>query len=194
MPLRNASLFVALMLSCFAAWPAPIERSSMGAQTQMLVSKGTVVMCGFRVLSTVPTAAGAFEAIDTSMNVTVEGVGVLKAGMVRGSLTTNGALGPTTVRPITSFWFKAPDTDPTSPTQAGFLKAGTPSGFLMHPTAVDAVLPLLRAVQDGSPLLIGVRLAGEQHDRIHSGAAQVNQDDGAQFGRCVDDLIRTMKK
>ena len=143
----------------------------MVGDPQMQVRDGNLDGCGFRVrsVSIESLSPGNIDAIDASFNLYSKALALLKAGVLRVKAAKDGQVSAPVVRPIRTFWFKVVGEKPTSPTVGKIFPSDSPKGYLLHGDSITRVLPLFEAVFAREPLTIGVRVSGEDIDRIHTG-------------------------
>lgn len=160
----------------------------------MQVKDGKVDGCGWRVLATAmpDSLPGTAMALDTSFNIYANGMHLLKGGAVRFRLAADGSLIRQDVRPISSFWLKTGSASPSSPT-GPVSKSDSPKGYLLYVSQFERALDFFSAVADGAEILIGVRVVGEDMDRILAGTVEATDDEKRQVGECLKGLSSSVE-
>ncbi|MEN9761112.1 MAG: hypothetical protein RI906_938 [Pseudomonadota bacterium] len=195
---RALFLAIGALAACLAAGgagAATVQPSLIVAEAQMMVSKGKLDGCGFRLKAIPKDAVNRATAnlADVSfMFYPDSGAGLIKGGVVNvkvGDTRPGSVFAPQ----LTSFWVKAPKADPTYPPDGKYLQSES-KGYLLYAISMPQFVNLYRSVMEGLNVAIGVRVKGEAVDQIFSGEVSVSDADREQAITCNSDLLHRLER
>jgi hypothetical protein len=167
------------------------EEANLTGQPLMYMKNGQVDGCGVRLIGIVVASnLKKAEAIDGSVNVTMDGYGTVKGlsyDMIPGKAMERRNI------PIERFWLKAPGSEATHPRDGQFHKTDDVGGR-MYIVSVDAALQVLIAAVTDKTINVGLKRTPELRERIYFGRVEMTQGEKDQVLSCLDDLIVRLSK
>lgn len=190
---RGLALCAMALAACCASADT-IEQAQLAAQPQMNVKDGALLGCGYRITAVPKNTSRPTPvvAMDTSLNL-FRGVVMLKGGAIK--FVARGGqpgVGEPVVQPIETFWLKVPNMRPTKAREGKIMPAEN-KGYLIYGETADALLGLLGAIWNREALTIGMRIKGENNDRIYTGVAEVSDTEIQQVRQCIQELIEQLQ-
>ncbi len=183
-----ASLFA---LCCGVSYAGVLSKASVGGQVQQFLSDGKVTSCGITLyaLEEVKSPSDVLSVFNGAFMVAGPAGGLMKGRLatVSASQILAGNFDPAMLRPVKTemVWLKAQGAEATMLSPGQKVLPSDDPGYITYLTPLPALVAVLSAVFEETPIQIGMKASDGKFDIVLFGKVVMSDEDKAALAACL---------
>jgi hypothetical protein len=161
----------------------------VAAQPMIHTEAGTLRSCGLRLFAAHVDSNSWIVAVETFIDVYVDGKGSFKGEVSEFSAPTQRRNANPVPVAVESIWVKSPDTAATRPI-LGKVDKGEGGHELLYAIEADSAIALMLSGIKGESILFGFKRSGSPAGHIYIGVPKLARDESEQLQRCLSNLTK----
>jgi hypothetical protein len=189
--LKRCAGFALGMTVSLAVHAGALSKALIGGQVQQFLDGGRVTGCGV-TLSAIEEGASPSDLLKVfngSFMMSSPFAGLMKgrASTITGAKVLGGDIGPGSIKVLKTemVWIKAQGAEATTVSTGQNIRQSDDPGYIMYLTPMKPLLAMVDAIQDGTPIQIGMRASSQKFDAVLFGKVSMQDDEKAALANCI---------
>lgn len=189
--LKQCAGFVGGLTLSLAVHAGTLSKAAIAGQVQQFLDDGRVTGCGV-TLSAIEEGASPndlLKVFNGSFMMSSPFAGLMKgrASTITGAKLLSQNVGPGSVKVLKTemVWVKAQGAEATTVATGQSIRQSDDPGYIMYLTPIKPLLAMVDAIQNGTPIQIGMRASSQKFDVVLFGKVSMQDDEKAALANCI---------